>query len=386
MQLSTLIITVIFFINCQVFAAEVKQNLRNVIFKHIESILDPTGINGAPGIVIGVVTKNKTQINGFGSRYIRRKVQRPDEFTFFCIGSITKLFTGLILADAVVKKQVKLDDLATKYIKADIKSIKGITLRQLVTHYSGLPTFPSNMTAFRDQNQDKRNDSTPASPASNYSMDLFMSFLGSKNQKIHVPGSKFHYSNIGVSILSMALVKHFGRSSFDSLNNAKILNPLNMHDTGLNTPKFLKKTRGRQAQGYMVRGRRVRPIPFPDMGVLASSGELISTGKDLSTLLSCLTGLNSCPLGSAAMELTRPLEVANRGNKIGYAIDIRSLRGGSTFYSKSGMTAGHTAVIMWQTNPKLGIVILANRGKLNAMRLASINLFEAFAKKNLETK
>src|SRR5678815_2448349 len=72
-----------------------------------------------------------------------------DENTVFEIGSLTKTFTATNLADMVLRGEVSLDDLASKYLPASVKmpsrNGRQITLLDLVTHTSGLPKIPNNL-------------------------------------------------------------------------------------------------------------------------------------------------------------------------------------------------------------------------------------------------
>ena len=81
-----------------------------------------------------------------------------------------------------------------------------------------------------------------------------------------------------------------------------------------------------------------------------------------------LTGLESGVLKSAAEEMNRPLESTNRDDvKISYAHQIKRSPDGVDIHWKSGVTAGYTAIVLWQTKPKIGLVLLANRGKMKSL-------------------
>ena len=79
--------------------------------------------------------------------------QLPDKDTIFEIGSVTKVFTGLLLADMVERRELTLDDAINKFlpqgVHAPSRSEKPITLVDLATHTSGLPRMPDNMAVVR---------------------------------------------------------------------------------------------------------------------------------------------------------------------------------------------------------------------------------------------
>src|SRR4029079_17351415 len=99
-------------------------------------------------VIVGVV-------DGTGKRHYMTFGDKPDvlekfdENTVFEIGSITKVFTSLALADAVTKGEMKLEDPVKKYLPKSITLPKrgedDITLEELATHTSGLPRIPNNM-------------------------------------------------------------------------------------------------------------------------------------------------------------------------------------------------------------------------------------------------
>ena len=111
---------------------------------------------------MGFVTESGPEVLSFGTKMIGRE-QPPDGNTYFALGSVTKIFTGFVLAKAVADGVVSVDDSANRYLPAQLKlRDSAITLRRLVTDTSGLPNFPENITAFRDLDQDGKNDSVPS--------------------------------------------------------------------------------------------------------------------------------------------------------------------------------------------------------------------------------
>lgn len=105
----------------------------------VGSMLD-TLVAARPGVgaAVGLVDKGNINVRASGT----------NPTTLFEIGSITKVFTALLLADMAVKGEVKLDDPVAKYLPAGSLSAFGnrpITLRDLASHYSGLPRLPANL-------------------------------------------------------------------------------------------------------------------------------------------------------------------------------------------------------------------------------------------------
>src|SRR4029078_2699321 len=123
----------------------------------------------AVGIVAGIIEPNGRRVVAYGN-LASGDPRTLDGDTIFAIGSISKVFTSLLLADMVNRKEVALDDPAAKYLPENVKmperSGKSITLLDLSTHTSGLPRLPSNM---------KMKD--PRNPYADYSEDDLYQFL-----------------------------------------------------------------------------------------------------------------------------------------------------------------------------------------------------------------
>jgi len=100
------------------------------------------------GMVVGVIELGGRRVVAYGN-LAAGDPRTADGDTIFEIGSVTKVFTSLALADMVQRKQVSLDDPPAKYLPERVKmperSGKSITLHDLSTHTSGLPSLPGNM-------------------------------------------------------------------------------------------------------------------------------------------------------------------------------------------------------------------------------------------------
>ena len=113
------------------------------------------------GIVVGVVEPQGRRVIAYGHRSQRDR--RPlDGDTDFEIGSVTKVFTALMLADMARKGEVALADPVAKYLPDGVKvperNGRSITLLDLATHTSGLPFMPDGLPAFNDSAAAKYSD------------------------------------------------------------------------------------------------------------------------------------------------------------------------------------------------------------------------------------
>src|SRR5947209_464143 len=154
--------------------------IREILIKRIDQQKQ------AVGIVVGVIEPAGRRIVAYGN-LANGDSRTLDGDTIFEIGSISKVFTSLALADMVNRKEVALDDPATKYLPEHVRmperNGKSITLLDLSTHNSGLPPVPDNLRG-----------KDPLNPYSDYSVDDLYQFLSGYDLP-REPGSVFEYSN-----------------------------------------------------------------------------------------------------------------------------------------------------------------------------------------------
>ena len=177
----------------------------------------------AVGIVVGILDPAGRRIVSYGSA--ARGDARPlDGDTVFEIGSITKVFTSLLLADAVGRREVSLSDPIAKYLPADVRvperGGRTIPLQDLATHTSGLPRLADNM---------KPGDS--ANPYADYSVAQLYECLSTYQLPRDV-GAQYQYSNIGGGLLGHLLAARAG-IDYEALVRARITGPLGTRRTAI---------------------------------------------------------------------------------------------------------------------------------------------------------
>ena len=253
----------------------------------------------AVGIVVGVIEPNGRRVVAYGN-LAKGDPRTVDGDTIFEIGSITKVFTSLLLADMVNRKEVALDDPAAKYLPENVRmperNGKSITLLDLSTHTSGLPRLPSNL---------KPKD--PRNPYADYSVDDLYQFLSGYTLP-RDPGSEFEYSNLGAGLLGHLLACRAG-TDYESLIRSRITQPLGMPDTGITLSSSMKQ---RMATGHNA---MLAPVANWDLPTLAGAGALRSSANDMLTFLEAFLGYKESPLApamKAMLEVRRPVGKAIR--------------------------------------------------------------------------
>jgi CubicO group peptidase (beta-lactamase class C family) len=248
-----------------------------------------------PALMVGVNYHGATTLLSYGSVRLGAGAA-PDGDTLFEIGSITKVFTTLLLADMVERGEVKLDDPVQQYLPAEgrLPGTVGeeITLRHLATHTSGLPRLPGNLDG---------PDLNPEDPYAHYQEEALLTFL-SRYRPRRRPGQTNEYSNLGMGLLGYLLARRAGKE-YEALLAERVLTPLGLRDTGL---RLAPEAAARLAPAH-AGGKEVRHW---DLGVLAGAGGLRSSTRDMLRFLSAQLGQAGGPLQSA-IQLTHQVQFGN---------------------------------------------------------------------------
>ncbi len=295
------------------------------------------------GIVLGVVDGNgkRTVVSWQRSQEHGRRLDAATEFE---IGSITKVFTGILLAEMVQRGEVNLDDPLSNYVPEGVSVPEHnghpITLEDLATHFSGLPSSPSNLVP-----------ADPTNPFADYSLDQMYSAL-SEFKLTRDPGSEFQYSNFGVALLGNVLARREHMTYFDLLKE-RILIPLHMTHTAISvTPDMTRHmSAGHDASGNVV--------PAWDFRAFAPAGGLHSNMNDMLEFLSAnLRPLNT-RLGRAIAASHPPRRVMAPVAGIGLNW-LYYTQNGDTAIFAPGETAGFHTYIGFSRQKQMGVVILSN--------------------------
>ena len=302
------------------------------------------------GIVVGVIDAKGRRIVAYGS--LEKGDKRPlDGDTVFEIGSITKVFTSLLLTDMVQRGEVKLDDPIAKYLPASVKVPERnghpIRLVDLATHTSALPRMPAN---FRPKD--------PANPYADYTEEQLYAFLSSY-ELIRDVGAKYEYSNLGFGLLGQGLARRAG-TDYETLVETRICEPLGMKSTRITLTPDLER---RFAAGHSA---DLVTVSGWDIPTLAGAGALRSSANDLLTFLSAVMGYTHtalAPAMKAMLSISRPTGQPFIDTALGWTIDTR---GGNEIIWKNGGTGGYRTFIGYSRRSGLGIVALANTADNNA--------------------
>jgi len=295
-----------------------------------------------PSIAIAVIDSSgihyfnygKTSDNGVG----------VDENTIYEIGSITKVFTGIMLAQQVLDGDIRLDDkindLLPDSIKVPVKGDTEITIGNLSDHTSGLPRMPDNFAP-----------ANPGNPYADYTVEQMYEFISNYKPKRAV-GSKYEYSNLAQGLLGHLLAMN-RNTSYEQLMVNTIANPLEMKDTRI---EFTKRMKENLALGHSD-GKVVENWDIP---TLAGAGAIRSSNTDMARFISANLAYVDTPL-LEAMKLSHKIR-HNKGGGMAMAWHIKKGENGDVIWHNGG-TGGYRSFAGFVKETGKGVVLLTNSSK-----------------------
>ncbi len=346
-----------------VFALAVTPAQAQPTDERIREILT-TGIDSeqrAVGMAAIVVNGEQVRIVTAGHTALDRATPVTAD-TLFEIGSISKTFTATLLADMVLRGEVKLNDPVEKYLPQELRGLKlrdhsgaPIQLVDLATHRSGLPRLPDNMP------NGTRND-----PYVDYREHELLQFLKSREVLLETDGGKttrkrderFEYSNLGYGLLGYVLGRA-AKTSYPELLQKRVLTPLGLTATWLDVPRAEE---GRYSNGHYLDGDTLRRARHWRFDVIAPAGALVMSARDIGRYAQAASGAIDTPLREAFRLAQRKYgDGMMPMNPQGLAWILVPLNG-RTVYTHGGMTGGFTSSLWVDPERKTAIAVLSNAG------------------------
>lgn len=295
------------------------------------------------GMVIAVIKEDGTKYYKYG----KMAVDDPtmiDENTIFETGSITKIFTSLLLEEMVSRGEVALNDPIEKFLPQNVKvpdyNGKKINLEHLSTHTAGFPYMPVNFLM-----------SDMYNPFKEYSVEFLYDFLS--NYKLPFePGTNYIYSNVCIGTLGFCLSLKAGKD-YESLVYERILKPLGMESTKVNLTDELKK---KFAKAHI----RNKIVSHWDVAVFDGAGGLHSSCKDLARFIEANLGFYETPLFpilKAAYQARCKQDIPYLD--VGHEWNISYQYKPEIIYH-GGATGGHQLFIGFCPENKIGVVVCSN--------------------------
>lgn len=256
--------------------------------------------------------------------------QASAEHTVFELGSISKLYTGILLAQMHLSGRARLTDA--------VVWLRQATLFDLATHHSGLPRLPDDL------------DANSPDPYKDYGEKRLRAYLACAGKRA-VPG-QFTYSNLGAGLLGHVLSCRLHTSYAQALR-MHVLSPLGLRHT------FAGMSRVSVLPGHAPDGRPVSPWHW---SCLAGAGALRGSLDDVVRFVR--TNLRPASAGSLGQALklaqeTRRVRDGN-GNSVALGWLIDSLSGGLEAFWHNGATGGFSSFVGMVPDRRLAVIALCN--------------------------
>ncbi len=308
---------------------------------------------GAVGLSIGVARAGKVLIaKGYGFADLEFDV-RADAETLFRIGSVTKQFTAALVMSYVEQGNLALDDEISKYVPTFPMQGKHVTVEQLLTHTSGIPSYTDQGEAWR------------AKWPLELTHDELLGIVAGKPFDFE-PGTQWAYNNTAYYMLGMIVEKVSGLPYEEALAT-ELLEPLGLGRTRRDSNTDLVKNR---AQGYTLAG----PGLVVNDQVLGTNqpgaaGFLLSTGSDLVRWQMALTSGNVVSSESFARMTTPTVLQSGKSTGYGFGLAIDEFAGKRRIQHGGGIF-GFNSMLLWIPDDDLHVAVVSNGEPLSSAKIA----------------
>ena len=296
------------------------------------------------GLSIGIIKDGKTNFYHYGEM---DKVthQQPDNQTFYEIGSVTKTFTGVLLAKAILDKKLSLEDDIRKYLPEGYPNLQfknqPILIKHLASHTSRLPSFPvDDITSKKDY--DAQN------PYKHYTKEMVLAHL--RTIKLDTtPGIQSEYSNFATGLMGIILQKVY-QKTYDDLLKTHITRPLSMEATKIeiNEKEALNFAKPYDEKGVLTH--------HWDLTGLAAAGAIRSNVVDMLTY----TQANLSPSTEALKVAQQPIFEVSKERSIALYWQLTTTPKGQLMTWHNGGTGGFSTFCGFVKAKNIGLVVLSN--------------------------
>ena len=264
----------------------------------------------------------------------------PD--TVFQVGSITKSFTSLLIAQLVAEGEVDLDAPVSTYLPDFSGPAASVPVRRLMNHSSGL----LNYTAAPDFPHATRNEMTQA--------DIRAFFEDA--DLLFEPGSAMLYSNSGTYTLGL-IVEAVTGQTYDAALQSRVLDPLNLDRTFWGDWRTVIEGR---AEGYVRTEDGFVNAPVLDADTPFAAGALLSTVQDVQDYLAAVHRDNA--FGDSVRDILYTRDTLTNGARNDYALGALVFRefAGRPKIAHAGDIDGYSAYMAYYPEDDVSIVVVGN--------------------------
>lgn len=332
------LITLLLFISLGYITNAQENKISTEVKDHIKQRVDE-GVN--TGIVVALIDGEKVEYYSYGIADLKTGAN-VDKNSIFEIGSISKTFTGIIVADEVVKGKMKLSDPISKYLseytKVPTRNDKEITIKDVATHSSSLARMPDNFAP-----------ANPNNPYADFTIEMAYDFISGYELTRDI-GEKYEYSNLALGMLGHILELQY-KKDYESIMVDRIANTLGMDNTRVVfTPNMIKHL----AKGHN-NGEEVENWDLP---ALVGAGGIRSSAVDMVKYIQANMGVIKSPLYEA-MQLSHKTAYENEDQKFKIGLTWHFDNDGA-IVQHGGATGGYRAFAGFVKGTQKGVVVLTN--------------------------
>lgn len=264
----------------------------------------------------------------------------PD--TVFAIGSLTKSFTSIAVAQLVAKGEIDLDAPVRAYLTDYQGPVKDAPIWTLMNHSAGLV----NYTSLPDFPHGSRKKFTRREI-----LDMF-----EDRELMFEPGEAFNYSNSGTFLLGL-IVESVTGQTYEQYLREDVFTPLGLNRTFYNHPATVIPGR---AEGYKLSEHGFENAPLLDPQIPFSAGALASSVQDVQTYMDKVHRENA--LGDEIRDLLYTQKSFNDGETNLYALGALVIRDweGRRKIAHAGDIDGFSGYMAYYPDDDVSIVVLAN--------------------------
>lgn len=318
--------------------------------------------NISSGVVVVLVDQQGYTFYSYGT--IRaHNGEYPDNETLFDIGSLSKVMTGLLMADAELRGVYNVSAPVNTWLNGEytLPGYEGIEItgQDLATHRSGLPVTPDTfaevdpaLTGADQLEESMRHFQTMTADETYQWIE--------QTELFSPPGYEYLYSNLGGAIAGDSVARAEGMT-YPDLFAARIAEPLGMSDTGASWTLADLDRRAKGFRGYAYPADEAHLIRFNEFWT--ATGGIHSSADDMAVFLAAQMGLVDTPLADAIALTHVPRTTSLEGpprQEQGLFWDIYHNRDTTRIIKKAGETNAHQAAIAWNPDMQAGVVILSN--------------------------
>jgi len=343
------------------------QSADTALIRQVDSIFAPWSRTTTPGCAVGV---DRAGVPLIRRAYGMANLETGTPWTVGTLsesGSVAKQFTAAGLVLLAMDGVLKLDDDISKWIP-EVKSLgKPITIRQLLTHTSGLP---DRYTLHEVMGR-------PAGEVDHTNAEV-LDVVSKLRQLNFDPGDDYEYSNTGLIVAATLLERASGKS-LEAFTDARIFRPLGMENTRWREDhRTVVPGRASAYSGTLMTGFR---NDHPFTRVIGSGGLLTTVGDFLRWEAALQAGTG--PWGAVRDSLERVGRL-NDGTELTYGLGVGVSRWrGVRAVSHTGSTGGYRAALARYPEQQVAVALLCNLGTINpgtvANRVAALALGPALA-------